>query len=80
MKPEKLSISVPAPLVRFLERYQRDHSLRTKSSVVARALEALQERELESAYAEAAEDGVAATDADVWDGTAGDGITDEVWP
>jgi len=71
---QKLSVSVSSSLVRFLERYQRDHSLRTKSSVVERALEALRERELQSAYTEAARDQRNAEEAADWESAVGDGL------
>ncbi|HZJ09286.1 MAG TPA: antitoxin [Trueperaceae bacterium] len=76
---QKLSVSVSSSLVRFLERYQRDHGLKTKSSVVERALEVLRERDLERAYAEAAELDHDAGDTADWDVTAGDGLSHEEW-
>ena len=74
MKQEKLSVSVRAPLVRFLEAYKDRHDLKTRSLVVERALEALREKELESAYASAA-----AEVDEAWESTAADGLSDEEW-
>ena len=53
MPAEKLSISLPSDLMRFLERYQEDKNLRTKSQVVEEALQVLRDRELELAYRQA---------------------------
>lgn len=74
MSQEKLSVSVPAPLARFVEEYRSAHALKTKSSVVQRALEVLRERDLEAAYAEASRDVDPA-----WEATAADGLSDEAW-
>jgi antitoxin ParD1/3/4 len=75
MNQEKLSVSVPSSLARFVEEYRNEYNLKTKSSVVERALVVLRERELEKAYAAASEHYDAA-----WDVTAGDALADEDWP
>lgn len=54
MPREKLSVSIPATLARFVEAYRAQHDLRSRSAVVEHALELLRERELEKAYAAAA--------------------------
>jgi len=72
MKQEKLSVSVRAPLVRFLEEYKKEHNVATKSLVVERALETLRAKELELAYAQAA-----AEVDEAWDVTVADGLADE---
>ncbi|HEX7004135.1 MAG TPA: antitoxin [Trueperaceae bacterium] len=74
MSQQKLSVSVPRPLARFIEEYRREHNLKTKSSVVERALEALREKELEQAYALASKENDQA-----WDATVADGLRDEPW-
>jgi len=74
MKQEKLSVSVPAQLVRFVEDYKSEHGLATKSSVVERALEVLRARELERAYAQAAAEADSA-----WEAASADGLADESW-
>ena len=43
---EKLSISLPKPLARFVEAYRRRHGLKSKSEVIALALKKLREEEL----------------------------------
>lgn len=45
MFTEKLSISLPAPLVRFVEQYRSTHRCRTRSQVFEEALELLRTRE-----------------------------------
>lgn len=70
----KLSVSVDQGFVPFIERYQQDHTVRTKSEVVERALELLRKAELEQAYKEAAQDWLENPDAALWENTVGDGI------
>lgn len=70
----KLSVSVDQTFVPFIERYQHDHTIRTKSEVVERALELLRKAELEQAYKEAAQDWLENPDAALWENTVGDGI------
>lgn len=55
MPAEKLSISLPAELMRFIEHYQEEKSLRTKSQEVEEALQVLRDQELEFAYQQAYE-------------------------
>lgn len=71
---EKLSISLPAPLVRFVEQYRSTHRCRTRSQVFEEALELLRTRELERAYREAEQERDAA-----WEATTADGLSDEAW-
>jgi hypothetical protein len=70
----KLSVSVDQGFVPFIERYQHNHTVRTKSEVVERALELLRKAELEQAYKEAAQDWLENPDAALWENTVGDGI------
>ncbi|MDZ7802339.1 MAG: antitoxin [Trueperaceae bacterium] len=74
MSQEKISVSVPSSLARFLEEYRDAHELRTKSSVVERALKVLRERELEQAYADASRDVDSA-----WEPTTADGLSEDAW-
>ena len=74
MGQQKLSISVPATLAHFVERYRDEHGIKTKSAVIERALELLREHELERAYAAAAGDSDPA-----WDATLADGLPAEDW-
>ena len=74
MQTEKLSISLPATLVQFIERYKAAHGCKTHSQVVAEALQLLCNRELEQAYREASADADSA-----WESTMADGLNDETW-
>lgn len=78
-RSQKISVSVPTSLVQFLERYQLEHGLKTKSSVVERALQALREQELEREYAAAAREQHETGEAEDWEITAGDGMAAEAW-
>lgn len=69
MNRQKLSVSVPEGLVRFVDDYRREHGISTKSQVVTRALELLRASDLEQAYARAAHE----LDRD-WDVVASDGL------
>jgi len=74
MQIEKLSISLPATLVQFVERYKAVHGCKTRSQVVEEALPLLCNRELEQAYREAS------TETDnAWESTVTDGLNDETW-
>lgn len=74
MQVEKLSVSLPAILVRFVENYQATHQCKSRSQVVEVALQLLREQELESAYREANQE----IDPN-WEMTVADGLTDEAW-
>lgn len=74
MHAEKLSVSLPAGLVGFIEQYRSSHALKTRSQVISEALELLRQRELETAYREASLE----TDQD-FDITLTDGLNDETW-
>lgn len=74
MQVEKLSVSLPAPLVRFIENYKITHQCKSRSQVIEVALQRLREQELESAYREANQE----IDPD-WDLTVADGLIDESW-
>lgn len=74
MQAEKLSISLPSPLVQFIENYKIAHQCRSRSQVIERALELLRMQELESAYRQAAQD----VDLN-WEAAIADGLNDETW-
>jgi Arc/MetJ-type ribon-helix-helix transcriptional regulator len=67
----KLSLSIPADDVEFLDAYAADHELPSRSAAVHHAIRALRTAALPRAYAEAWAD--FEDDATVWDLTAGDG-------
>lgn len=74
MQVEKLSVSLPAPLVRFVENYKATHQCKSRSQVIEVALQLLREQELEKAYREATQE----VDPD-WELTVADGLKDEAW-
>lgn len=74
MQAEKVSISLPAALLEFVETYKTDHQCRSRSQVIERALELLRLQELEAAYREAAQE----IDTE-WEGAIADGLSDETW-
>jgi metal-responsive CopG/Arc/MetJ family transcriptional regulator len=53
---QKLSISLPQALCEFIEHYQREQGLSSRSEVLARALRLLQEQALEASYQQANKD------------------------
>jgi antitoxin ParD1/3/4 len=71
---EKISVSLPASLVQFVEQYKATHQCKTRSQVFEEALELLRARELEWAYREAEQENDLA-----WEVTASDGLADEAW-
>ncbi len=74
MYAEKLSVSLPAGLVGFIEQYRTAHALKSRSQVIGEALELLRQHELEAAYQEANQE----TDTD-FDSTIADGLSNETW-
>lgn len=53
MFAEKLSVSLPANLVGFVEQYRLAHAMKSRSQVISEALELLRQRELETSYRQA---------------------------
>mgnify|MGYP005845012297 CR=1 FL=1 len=74
MQSQKISISLPAELMRFIEHYQTANKCKSRSRVIEKALILLQEQELELAYQQANIE----VDTD-WDITIADGLVDETW-
>ncbi|MDJ0719520.1 MAG: CopG family transcriptional regulator [Prochloraceae cyanobacterium] len=74
MQSEKLSISLSPSLVRFVENYKVTKGCKSRSQVIEKALELLQETYLEEAYREASKE----VDPD-WEVTTADGLSDETW-
>jgi hypothetical protein len=70
----KLSVSIPAEDVTFIDEYAAVHGAESRSAVVQRALALLRASELQESYAQAWaewED----TEADLWEATVADGLT-----
>ena len=74
MQTEKLSVSLPTPLVQFVEQYKQTHQLQSRSIVIEEAIELLRQRDLEQAYREANSEIDPA-----WELTTADGLSDETW-
>lgn len=74
MPGEKISVSLPAPVVRFVESYKDSHQCKSRSQVIELALRLLQEKDLEDAYRQANEE----IDTE-WEVTSEDGLSSETW-
>lgn len=74
MNTEKLSISLPQALIKFINEYQTQHTCKSKSEVIQKAIRLLQKKELEAFYHMAQNE----IDPD-FDATASDGLDDETW-
>lgn len=74
MQCQKLSISLPADMVNFIEQYRQTSGQTSRSQVVAEAIQLLQLRELEQAYREASME-----EDNAWEATLEDGLSHETW-
>lgn len=72
MTHAKVSISLEQQLVDFLEGYQQQHGIKSRSEVISQGLKLLRERELERQYEGAIEEWE--SEAELWDSVAGDGL------
>ena len=77
MNVAKLSVSLNPTRIDFIEQYQSSHQVRTKSEVVDRALELLQQEELKLQYAAAYQEWADSGEEEVWEVTVGDGLEPE---
>ena len=68
----KLSVSIDQQLLTFLEGYQHEHKIKSKSEVISEALRLLRERELETQYAAAMQEWQ--EEAEAWEAVTGDGL------
>ncbi len=73
----KVSVSLPATDLSFLDAYARRLELPSRSAALHDAVRALRDRDLEAAYLEADEEWYGSPDGDAWDATAGDGVEDD---
>lgn len=72
----KFSVSIPAELANFLETYQKEHKLSSRSEVISISLEKLREAELAGAYRDHAGDWQNDPERAFWDSAAvDDGMT-----
>ena len=72
----KLSISLPAEEIGFLDAYARSQGIKTRSGVIQAALRLLRTSELADDYASAWADSNE-EDAKTWDRASSDGLTRE---
>jgi antitoxin ParD1/3/4 len=74
MNIQKLSISLPKQQLDFIEDYQATHHYKTRSEVIKKALQLLQQIQLEAQYREANQE-----TNDDFDSTLSDGLDNETW-
>ncbi len=70
----KVSITLRPDLMRFLETYQTQNRLESRSAVIHQALEMLRSETLAAEYREASQAWDASPDSEIWDRSAGDGL------
>ncbi len=68
---ERISVSLPTPLVRFLEHYQAINAVKTRSEVLERAVLLLRQENLIEEYRQSASENDPA-----WNVTVGDGLNE----
>ncbi len=74
MNTQRFTISVEKELAEFLDNYQTQHQVSSRSEVIAKAIKLLRERELGRAYHEAGLEWEQSEDAKLWEKTSGDGL------
>jgi Arc/MetJ-type ribon-helix-helix transcriptional regulator len=75
MLTQKLSISLPIQQFEFIEHYQQEHHVSSRSEVISEALCLLQQHQLEACYREANQEM-----DDAFDATTSDGLDEnETW-
>jgi Arc/MetJ-type ribon-helix-helix transcriptional regulator len=71
----KVSVSLPAEDVEFLDTYAREQGLESRSGAVHKAVRLLRAAELGAAYEQAWRDWADSDDAGAWESTTADGLT-----
>jgi len=74
MSIQKLSVSLSEQQYHFIEDFQKQHHIKSRSKVISEALRLLQQVELEACYKAANQE-----IDDAWEPTAGDGLEHETW-
>jgi len=64
-------------LASFLDAYQREHRLGSRSEALEEAVRALRDKELQREYAVALSELETSGDAEAWDATAADGLASD---
>jgi hypothetical protein len=72
----KVSLSIPEEDIRFLDNFAREHGIASRSAAVQRSIAMLREVELKEQYKLAMQEWHDSPDSELWERTAGDGITD----
>jgi Arc/MetJ-type ribon-helix-helix transcriptional regulator len=70
----KVSVSLPAEDVAFLDEYARNEGFESRSAVLHKAVSLLKVGELSSAYTEAWRDWAGSDEAADWETTTSDGL------
>lgn len=74
MNTQRFTVSVEKELAEFLDNYQEQHQVSSRSEVISKAIKLLRERELGRAYYEAGLEWAESEDAKLWEKTSGDGL------
>jgi Arc/MetJ-type ribon-helix-helix transcriptional regulator len=70
----KVSVSLPAEEVAYLDAYAQEHDIQSRSAVVHKAVTLLRSNQLEAAYEDAWHSWDSSEDDAAWDTAAGDGL------
>lgn len=70
----KVSVSLPADDVEFLDSYARAQGIESRSAVLHKAVRLLRASQLGNAYEEAWASWTASGDAEAWEAAAADGL------
>ena len=70
----KVSVSLPADDVRFLDEYAAEQGLGSRSAALHKAVRILRAAELGAVYGSAWDEWAEGEDAAAWERTAGDGL------
>jgi Arc/MetJ-type ribon-helix-helix transcriptional regulator len=72
----KVSVSLPGEDIRFLDEYAKEQGLESRSAAVHKAVRLLRSAELGAAYESAWEEWATNGDAESWESTVSDGLSD----
>ena len=70
----RFSISLPQDIAHFVETYQQEKGVKSRSEVIEKALKLLREKELGQAYRAAGQEWLSSEDAELWEATSADGL------
>jgi len=70
----KLSVSLPAEDVEYLDTYAHDQGLESRSAALRKAVRLLRASELGAAYEDAWADWADSADGELWDAATADGL------